>query len=247
MHATSFLILAFCAAASLAAPSPRDHALERRQLQAIPVVGSIVSIGLGAAAIHKNHNNQESFALITDEVHSLEARVAEMKVLSQRLVRRQIGTITGAVTISRSKKLRKSMDAMDEALDMLEHDVHALMDHEGVRDEDQHLQRRQLGLILTPIATKKNSNDRKRLMTMQDRVTHIHMNVDRVSAAQNAHLARLGRSGSMALAGGGVMANGNSRFLSNNGVLADNASRSFSGGRVSVRVTTSSSPQYHHE
>jgi hypothetical protein len=246
MHASSLAILALCAVV-LASPT-QDTAhptLERRQLQAIPVVGSVISIGLGAAAVHKNHNNQQVYEAVSAEVHQLQSDVENLKVMEQtamRLQRRQIGTITSSVAIHRSKKLRKGMDGLDQEIDALEHDVAALMDAEGLHDEaaeheeeggeGRHLERRQLGLILGPVATHKNKKDKKRLLAMQDRVTHIHQNVDRCRAAIQSRLARTRRAPRSSF-NGGVMSAGSERGGRPSSSYGNN------GRVVQVRVTTS--------
>lgn len=246
MHASSLAILAFCAVV-LASPTqdaPTHPTLERRQLQAIPVVGSVISIGLGAAAVHKNHNNQQVYEAVSTEVHQLQSDVENLKLMQQtamRLQRRQIGTITSSVAIHRSKKLRKGLDALDQEIDALEHDVAALMDAEGLHDETaeheeeggegRHLERRQLGLILGPVATHKNKKDKKRLLAMQERVTHIHQNVDRCRAAIQSRLAHTRRAPSSFR--GGVMNAGSERGG------RPSASYGNNGRVVQVRVTTS--------
>jgi len=241
MHTSSLAILALLVAVVLASPAPEAHTLERRQLQAIPVVGAAVSIGLGAAAVHKNKDNGKLFDSISVEVHQLESDVANLKVLQQstmRLQRRQIGTITSSVAIHRSKKLRKGMDGLDQEIEALDHDVAACLEAEGLHDEaaeheeeggdERHLERRQLGLILGPVATHKNKKDKKRLLAMQERVTHIHQNVDRCRAAIQSRLASVRRTPF----NGGVMSAGSDRgrrpsSYGNNGRV------------VQVRVTTS--------
>jgi hypothetical protein len=213
LAAASLVLAAPAPAHSLVRRAPQAQVL----LPAAAIAGAGISIGLGAAAVHKNKDNAKILQSIDGEVQMLKSELASIEGTqhaAHTLHRRQIGTITSSVAIHRSKKLRKRMDELDHEIDDLEHQANACLAAEGLHDEaaehheaeaeehEEHeeaaeedgdharrLERRQFGLILGPIATAKNKKDRQRLLAMQDRVTHVHNNVDRCKAAVNARMA----------------------------------------------------------
>jgi len=224
MHTSSLFYMAALtlAVACHAAPTSPSHSsqdqhphLARRQINPI-------SFGVGTAAVDKARQNTKLADELHDTIHQLRAQVTQLMATERRLangptlVRRQLGTVLGAVGIHKSKETRKKLDEMESEVTALRRDVNQLMaaehievamesaemDQQQIEDAGTHadvdeqggddaaparrLERRFLGIILSPIAMDKARKDRDRLEALRAQVQYLQNDCERVRTRQDA-------------------------------------------------------------
>jgi len=174
-----------------AAPSRRLH---RRQ---VPFPFNPLTIGLGAVGVHDNKKNTNNIQTLQAQVQSTQVRLNQLESQEQalqggnmggpQLVRRQIGTILGGVGIHDSNKNRKVMQNLQAQCDQMRSQTDALLQSEGLAPG---LQRRQLGIILDPIAIHKAHTDQKSISSIQAELAGINNDLDRIQSAQQVRMAQ---------------------------------------------------------
>jgi len=148
--------------------------------------------------VHDNHKNTNQIQTLQAQVQATEVRLNSLEAQEQALggsnfgpgpmlVRRQIGTILGAVGIHDSKKNRNVLQNLEAECDQMRSRTNDLLQAEGLAPG---LQRRQLGIILDPIAIHKAHTDQKTITSIQNELAGINNDLGRIQAAQQTRMAQ---------------------------------------------------------
>jgi uncharacterized protein YhaN len=188
-----YTFAAFAFTSVLAAPASQSSSsphLNRRQ--------NPLTIGLGAAGVHENHDNTHRIQTMQAQIQAAQNQLNQLQAQEQTLrgapvlVRRIIGTVLGAVGIHDSKKNRGQIQQMQQQVDSMRGQTDSLLQAEGLAPQ---LTRRQLGIILGPVAIHKAHTDANSLNQLQAELNGVIADLGRIQAAQQTRMQGMAMSG----------------------------------------------------